>query len=232
MLCWHWAPWSSSSGNSRQRAVAAPLSVLLTVLGSLLVLASVPFRFSGNNIALLWMIAAEALLIAGIVQTEVVFRRLGLLTGILTGLLIAYEARNILEFRQHSEAPLIQDGILLLTCSLFFYINAIYVRHKWQGLFKGIDENLATSQSYLGAITAFLGAWGVFTRDWTALGWAALMLGAALGTRLLRNRHLLIQTWALTVVVAIRAVVVNCHLSVAYPHHVTTRLRDAANLSR
>ena len=179
--------------------------VLLTVLGSLLVLASVPFRFSGNNITLLWMIGAEALLIAGIVQTEVVFRRLGLLTGAVTGLLIAYEARHIIEFRQHSEAPLVQDGILLLTCSALFYLNAHYVRHKWRHLFKGIDARVATLQSYIGAITAFLGAWAVFTRDWTALGWAALMLGAALGTRLLSNRHLLLQTWALTAAVAIRA---------------------------
>jgi hypothetical protein len=169
------------------------------------------------------MIGAEALLIAGIVQTEVVFRRLGLLTGALTGLLIAYEARHIIEFRQHSEAPLVQDGILLLTCSALFYLNAHYVRNKWRHLFKGIDERVATSQSYIGAITAFLGAWAVFTRDWTALGWAALMLGAALGVRLLSNRHLLIQTWALTAAVAIRAGLVNCHLSESYPHHVTTR---------
>jgi hypothetical protein len=197
--------------------------VLLTVLGSLLVLASVPFRFSGNNITLLWMIGAEALLIAGIVQTEVVFRRLGLLTGALTGLLIAYGARHIIEFRQHSEAPLVQDGILLLTCSALFYLNAHYVRNKWRHLFKGIDERVATSQSYIGAITAFLGAWALFTRDWTALGWATLMLGAALGVRLLSNRHLLIQTWALTAAVAIRAGLVNCHLSESYPHHVTTR---------
>jgi hypothetical protein len=197
--------------------------VLLTVLGSLLALAAVPFRFSGNNIALLWMIGAEALLIAGIVQTEVVFRRLGLLIGTLTGLLIASEARHIIEFRQHSEAPLVQNGILLLACSALFYLNAHYVRHKWQHLFKGIDERLATSQSYLGAITAFFGAWAVFTRDWTALGWAALMLGAALGTRLLSDRHLLLQTGALTAAVAIRAVLVNSHLSESYPHHVTTR---------
>jgi len=198
--------------------------VLLTVLGTLLVLASVPFRFSGNNIALLWMIAAEALLIAGIVQAELVFRRLGLLTGALTGLLIAYGARHIIEFRQHSEAPLIQDGVLLLACSVLFYLNAHYVRHKWQTLFKGIDERLATSQSYLGAITAFLGAWAVFTQDWTALAWAAMLLGVALGTRLLSNKQLLIQSWALAAAVAIRAVLVNCHLSEPYPHHVTTRL--------
>jgi hypothetical protein len=66
------------------------------------------------------MIAAEVLLIAGIVQLEVVFRRLGLLAGLFTGLLIVYEAQHIVEFRQQSEAQLIQDGVLLLTCSALF----------------------------------------------------------------------------------------------------------------
>jgi hypothetical protein len=201
-----------------------PAFVLLSVLGSLLMLASVPFRFSGNNIALLWMIAAEALLVAGITQVEVVFRRLGLLTGAITGVLIAYEARHIIEFRQNSEAQLIQDGILLLACSMLFYFNAHFVRHKWQHLFSGIDEHLATSQSYIGALTAFLGVWGVCTQDWTALGWAALMLGAAVGTRLLNNKHLLAQSWALTAAVGVRAALVNCHLSDPYPHHVVTRI--------
>jgi hypothetical protein len=197
--------------------------VLLTVLGSLLVISAVPFRFSGNNIALLWMIAAEALLIAGIVQKEVVFRRLGLLTGALTGLLIAYEARNIIVFRAHSEAPLFKDGILLLACSVLFYLNAHYVRGRWRQWFAGIDEHLATAQSYIGALTAFLGVWAVFPGDWTALGWSALMLGAAMGTRVLKDRHFLIQGWALTAAVAMRAALVNCHVSQVYPHHLAAR---------
>jgi hypothetical protein len=50
------------------------------------------------------------------------------------------------------------------------------------------------------------------------------MLGAALGTRLLSNRHLLLQGWVLTAAVAVRAALVNCHLSEPYPHHVGTRL--------
>ena len=59
-----------------------PAFILLTLIGVLLIFASVPFKFSGNNIALLWMIAAEALLVTGIAQFEVVFRRLGLFAGL------------------------------------------------------------------------------------------------------------------------------------------------------
>jgi len=201
-----------------------PAFILLTVMGTMLMFASVPFKFSGNNIALFWMIAAEILLIAGIVQLEVVFRRLGLLASLLTGLLIVYEAQHIVEFRQHSEAQLMQDGILLLTCSVLFYLNSLFIRDKWANLFDTFDGPIATAQGYIGCVTAFLGVWGLFTGDWTAIGWSALMLGAAVGVRYLNNKHLIVQASALFVAAAIRAAVFNCHLSDLYPHHIALRL--------
>ena len=201
-----------------------PAFILLTVIGTLLVFASVPFKFSGNNIALFWMIAAEALLIAGIVQLEPLFRRLGVLAGLLTGLLITYEARHIIELRQYSESPLVKDGILLFSCSILFYLNSHFIRDRWQLLFEGFDDWLAVSQSYIGSITAFLGVWAIFTSDTTALGWAALMLGAALGKRYLDSKHLFVQAWPLAAAVVLRTALVNFHISDPYPHHVTARL--------
>ncbi len=197
---------------------------LLTVLGTLLIFAAVPFKFSGNNIALFWMIAAEALLIAGLVQRESLFRRLGLLAGCLTGLLIVFEARNIIEVRESSEALLLKDGILLLTCSALFYLNALYVRSKWKELFGDLDSSLATAQSYLGCITAFLGAWALFTADWTAIGWAAMLLITAFGERRLKNGSLLLQAWALTGAVIIRAAVFNWHFENPFPDHIAMRI--------
>ena len=201
-----------------------PAFILLTVIGTLLMFASVPFKFSGNSIALSWMIAAEVLLIAGITQLEVVFRRLGLLAGLVTGLLVLYEAWGIVDFRQHSDLPRIQDGILLLTCSALFYLNALFIRRKWNPLFVGFDGTTVTIHSYIGCATAFLGIWCIFTGDWTAIAWAALMLGAILGKRYLDDNHLLAQAWALFAVVWFTAVAVNGHLSDAYPHHILMRL--------
>jgi hypothetical protein len=201
-----------------------PAFILLTLVGTMLMFGSVPFKFSGNNIALLWMIAAEALIIAGITQAELVFRRLGLSAGILTGLLVGYEAQNLFALRQTSDAPFTATGIQLLTCSALFYVNAHFIRERWRHLFSNPDGRLADTQSYLGAAMALLGVWAVFPADWTAVGWAVLMIGAALGTRLLNNKHLLAQAWIFTVSVAVRAAVVNCHASDVYPHHVTARL--------
>ncbi|MGD0097164.1 MAG: DUF2339 domain-containing protein [Terracidiphilus sp.] len=201
-----------------------PAFVLLTVLGAMLMFASVPFKYSGNSIAFFWMIAAEALLVAGIVQPEVLFRRLGLLAGLITGLLVLYEAWDIVDLRLHSDLPRIQDGILLLVCSAFFYVNALFIRHRWRALFEHFDGTLVALQSYLGCATAFLGAWCIFTGDWTAIGWAALMLGAVVGTKYLDDNHLLAQAYVLLVPVWFTSIVVNCHLSDTYPHHITLRL--------
>jgi hypothetical protein len=201
-----------------------PAFVLLTVIGTLLMFGSVPFKFSGNSIALLWMIAAETLIIAGIVQAELVFRRLGLLAGIVTGFLVGLESHHLLDLRQHSDKPLLSIGIQLLTCSAIFYVNAHFLREKWRTLFTGFDGQLAEVQSYLGAAMAFIGAWAVFPSDSTAIAWAVLMIGTALGARLLNNKQLLIQAWFFTAVVILRAAIVNCHASDTYPHHVTARL--------
>jgi len=198
--------------------------VLLTVLGTLLIFASVPFKFSGNNIALFWMIAAEALLVAGIVQLERLFRILGLLGGVLTGILVVYESWGIFELRQSSETQLVKDGILLLTCGVLFYLNALYIGRKWRDLLNSYEGAFATIQSYLGCITTFLGVWAIFTKDWTALGWAALLLAAAFGVRALNNKHLLAQAWVLAVAVGARAVAFNCSFADPYPHHIAGRL--------
>lgn len=203
---------------------------LLTVLGTLLIFAAVPFKFSGNNIALFWMIAAEVLLIAGIAQREMLFRRLGLIAGGMTGMLIVMQARGILTLSASSETPLLKDGILLLTASALFYANALYLRGKWRELFDKFDSNLAEVHSYLGAITAFLSVWAFFPSDWTAIGWAAMLLGAAFGARRLKargleDRSLLWQAWALACVVILRAAIFNWHIiSNPYPHHMATRL--------
>jgi hypothetical protein len=201
---------------TRRRRVAF---TLLTIVGSILIFAAIPFKFSGNNIAFFWMIAAEAVLAAGILQKEIVFRRIGLLGGVVTGLLVGYEASDLIDFRQHSNVPRVQDGVLLLTCAAVFYFNAHFVRRRWKSLFSGFDEFAAVAQSYIGCFTIFLGAWAIFTSDWTAIAWAALMLGAAAGVRWLNDRHLLLQSCAFVVAATIQGLLADCHFTVQYPAH-------------
>ena len=160
---------------------------------------------------------------AGIVQKEVVFRRLGLLGGAVTGLLVGYEASSIIDFRQHSDAPRIQDGILLLTCAAVFYFNAHFLRNRWKDLFLGFDKFVAVTQSYLGCMTAFLGSWAIFAGDWTAIAWAVLLAATACGLHWLNDRHLLVQSCVLIVAAAVQGIAVDCHFSVQYPDHIAVR---------
>ena len=197
--------------------------VLLTTVGTLLIFTAVPFKFTGNNIALFWMIASEALLIAGIVQSEVVFRRLGLFAGGLTGLLIVYEARGIVALRTSSETLLLKDGILLATCAALFYLNALYLSTKCKEHSERLDSSLFTAQNHLGCVAAFLSIWALLTTDLTAVGWAALLLGAVYGASRLKSQELLLQGWVLAGAVLIRATLFNWHLSDVFPHHLIAR---------
>ncbi len=201
-----------------------PAFILLSVLGTILIFASVPFKFSGNNIALLWMIAAEVLLVAGIVQKEYVFRRLGLIGGLFTGLLVIYEASSLVALRMTSQEPRIKDGVLLLACSVLFYGNAHFLRRRWSHLFSGMEETLAVGQSYLGALTAFLGSWAMFTNEWTAVAWAVLMLACAWGKRRLDDNHVLVQAMGFAVAALTAVYALNVQLSARYPHHAAGRL--------
>ena len=67
-------------------------------------LGAVPFRYSGNNVAILWLVGAEAFLVAGVMVSEVVFRRLGLFAGLLVGLhLIGIDFQELMTARRASE---------------------------------------------------------------------------------------------------------------------------------
>jgi hypothetical protein len=53
--------------------------IVLSSIASMLLLAAIPFRFSGGNWSLLWLLEADILFLAGLRMPEIVFRRLGIL---------------------------------------------------------------------------------------------------------------------------------------------------------
>jgi len=65
--------------------------VVLTVAGAALMLAAAPshYTYKANDVAILWLVVLKFFLIAGVIVKEVVFRRVGLLTGLLVGLHLA-----------------------------------------------------------------------------------------------------------------------------------------------
>jgi len=106
--------------------------VVLTVMGTALLLAAAPshYTFQANDVAILWLVGAEVFLIAGVIVKEVVFRRLGLFTGLLVGLHLAgTDFRQLMTFRASSESVALASGVLFAVCAIVLYFNALVSAH-------------------------------------------------------------------------------------------------------
>jgi uncharacterized membrane protein len=188
--------------------------VLLSIIGASLMILAVPFKFAGNNVAILWFIGAEAFLAAGILQKELLFRRIGLITGILVGFhVLLIDCTRLYQARMLADQPVIAGGILLLTCGLLFYLNAHYVFKKWPTFFlQPFDRTTLSAHSYFGAITVTLAAWALFVLDWTAVAWIAIVVTLGRCARYLRANDLFLQASAIGVLVFFRMFTINLHL--------------------
>jgi hypothetical protein len=200
--------------------------VVLSVVGATLMLAAVPFHYSGNNVAILWLVGAETFLAAGIIAREIVFRRLGLLTGLLVGLHLAgIDFRHLLNLRLAKDELVLDGGVLFGLCAVVFYLNALGVGSRWKGLFADSpDRPLLTIHSYFGAFAAGSAAWALFSHDWTALAFAAVMLIVAALGRAQESLHLQVQYALVGALTVYRGFVVNLHLEAPAYAHVRMRL--------
>src|SRR5271169_3712427 len=189
-------------------------------------IAAVPFRYSGNNVAILWLIGGEALLIAGVTVKEVVFRRLGLLAGFIVGWHLAViDFRQVLSIRSTSNVLLLAAGVMFGLCAIVLYANALLVGQRWKLFFlESPDEQLLYGHSYLGGFAAVAAAWALCSNDWTAVIFAGIMLTlAALGAKL-KSFHLQVQYGLIGLLALYRVVVVNLHYEVPQYTHVQIRL--------
>ena len=200
--------------------------VVLSVLGAALMIAAVPFRYSGNNVAILWLIGGEAFLVAGAVVAEVVFRRLGLFIGLLVGFhLVRVDFANLISIRRTSEDLVLTVGVIFGLCAIVFYLNALFVGQRWKHFFTDSpDSQLLRIHSYLGGFAAAVAAWALCSHDWTALAFAGIMLAlSAIGWKL-KSVHLQIQYGLVAVLTLYRVLFVNLHTELSQYTHLGMRL--------
>ncbi len=199
---------------------------ILSLLGAALMIVAVPSHFSGNDVAYLWLVAAEVFLFAGIIFEEVVFLRVGLFTGLLVGIdLLAYNFRPLVLFRAHSEIIVPKAGLLFAVCGLALYLNALYIGSRWKESFRtALDTRLLAFHSYFGAFATATAAWALFAYDWTAVAFAAIMLALAFIGRRLESRHLQIQYALLGALTLYRTLAFNLHIESPAHAHITARL--------
>ncbi len=194
---------------TRRRRTAV---IVLSTLGVVLLVAAFPFRFSGTNLSVLWLVEAEALLLIGVWTQEIVFRRLGLLAALLvSGHMVAVDAYSVYFVRVAnigtSEYAL---AVFFLVASIVFYGNAHWVSRRWAELFDRIfDQELIYRLSYVGALMAFIAAWLAFPEAWTAVAWCALAAGLAWAGRRFNIGALFYQANVLSAAAIGRVLLIN-----------------------
>lgn len=200
--------------------------VVLSALGAALMIGAFPFKYSGNHLAILWLVGAEVFLIAGVMFSEVVFRRVGLLTGLLVAVhLVLIDFQELLVRRRVNEDLVLDLGVMFALCAAVFYLNQLFVGWRWKQFFEDApDEPLIVAHSYIGGFAAACAAWALCSGDWTALAFAGIMLTLAVLGRRLNSFHLQMQFGAFGLLSLFRVAVVNLHSDVPQYTHVTNRL--------
>jgi Predicted membrane protein (DUF2339) len=174
--------------------------VILSTIGIVLLVAAVPFKYSGMGTAILWLIQAETLIFAGVLTRETLFRRFGFLTALLTtGYLLATGAFPVVETRMSEAdflhaAPEWRLAVAFLFAGVIFVANAEWIPRTWKEAAESEFEQICfRALSYLGGFAAFIGLWLAFPNLWTAVAWAgAAVLLAAIG-RLMKANDLSYQ---------------------------------------
>lgn len=166
--------------------------VILSTIGIILLVAAIPFKYSGMDTAVIWLAEAQMLLLAGVFNREVLFRGFGLLVALLTSsdMLINqalprfYDRLGQLPFGYHVAtvpAPDTQLAISFLAAGLLFYANSLGIPRRWKDLLVSENEgNLFRALSYLAALMLSTSIWLAFPGDWTGVAWGGLALGLAI----------------------------------------------------
>jgi len=201
--------------------------IILSTLGAGLLVAAFPFRYSGYRLSILWLAESEVLFLAGVLTREILFRRLGMLAGlVVAGQMVSVDAAQVYGARMDDAHPVSQRqlGIIFGLAATFFYGGAHWVYHRWRELITTPIEDLCFRRlSYLAGVMALVGAWLTWPSAWTAVAWSALALGlAAVGNRY-KTRALLHQANIFAAAAVLRVFIVNLHALETY-HHLTLRL--------
>jgi uncharacterized membrane protein len=152
--------------------------LILATIGVTLLVAAIPFRFTGARLDALWLLEAEVLILAGIFVREILYRRLGMIASLLVPIyLLSGDAGTLLGWRSNGVPAKtdIQLAMLSLIASLIFFANSHFVARRWPDLFSHVIDRTAMHRfSFVGAFLLYTGAWAAFAQSLTAVAWATL----------------------------------------------------------
>lgn len=187
--------------------------VVLTTLGSCLLIAAFPYRYAGARLSANWLAEAAALLMAGVFLREILFRRLGLIALLAAFIqMVGSDAGTVFSERMCGVREGGQPGLALLfaLAAAVFYISAHWIPRRWANLIQTELELLCFRRlSHLAGILAFIGAWIAWPHAWTAVAWAALGVALAAAGRRWRLRELSIDAAGCAAAATLRVLTVN-----------------------
>jgi hypothetical protein len=187
--------------------------IVLSSIASVLLLAAIPFRFSGAPWSILWLLEAEILFLVGVRMPESVFRRLGLLASFVAALqILAIESLPSLDqaFSNVARTPDHRAVIALLCATAIFWFNAEFCSRRWPALFTDDVDNAALqASSYLAAFTLALALWIAVPASCTIIAWLASALALSFIADRLKSSNLATQADLFAAVAILRAFLVN-----------------------
>ncbi|MGB8261883.1 MAG: DUF2339 domain-containing protein, partial [Terracidiphilus sp.] len=182
-----WAAWALAAMGATEMLMAFRLRarrrqafVVLSTIAVVLLVSAVPFRFHGVSWPVLWLVEAQILALAGLRLGEPLFRRLGLLAGLLTGGLLAiHDVLPILLLRFQAPDPAGHGSLIaaLALAALLYWTHAEIYPRRWPAIAAGEQEAAALAvTSWLALAAAAAGLWLAVPDRWLPIAWLALVL--------------------------------------------------------
>src|SRR6266478_758439 len=215
---------------TRRRRIAF---IILSTMGIVLLVAAIPFKYSGMDTAVIWLAEAQMLILAGVFTREILFRRFGLLVALLTSAdmlvnqalptlydRLSLPPHNVFDrYTPTAPAPDFQLAISFLVAGLLFYANSLIIPRRWKDLLTTESENtFYRALSYLAALMLFISLWLAFPNTWTAVLWAAAAFLLVVIGRALSEEDLTYHAHLFSLAAFIRALDVNSFLTTLYLH--------------
>ena len=161
--------------------------VVLTTLGSCLLVAAFPARYSGAALSVSWLAEAEALLLVGVLLREIVFRRLGMLAVLLVWIqMLGDEAATVLGERIYGVRLTGQPGLGIFfgIAAVALYLNAYWIPRRWPDVVQDNPDRLCFQWlPHMAGMLLFIGAWIACPSAWTAVAWSSLGLALTFAGR-------------------------------------------------
>jgi uncharacterized membrane protein len=176
--------------------------VVLTTIATVLLVAAVPFKFQGVSWPVLWLVEAQVLAVCGLRLDEPVFRRLGLLAGVLTGGVLAFhDVLPLLLLRLSAPDPArhVSLTVGLALAAVLFWVHAEVYPRRWPQIATDAREAFALRiTSWLGVAAATTALWVALPDLWLPVGWLALVLALGFAAHLCGGKQLSVEADLLT----------------------------------